>query len=120
MIQALDETGNRFFEVDVVLPEGVVGVDEKGLGDHLTESYKRGAVAVRQRSARIAKDPSLRSGFCLRVPLAYKSLAPANRLRKQILLLAPLAQDFACGLPLASGSLTPANRLNFGNSLPLA
>lgn len=31
MIEVGDETGNRTFEVDVVLPESVVGVDEQGL-----------------------------------------------------------------------------------------
>jgi hypothetical protein len=31
MIEVGDETGNRTFEVDVVLPESVVGVDEEGL-----------------------------------------------------------------------------------------
>ena len=31
MIKVGDETSNRTLEVDVVLPEGVVGVDEQGL-----------------------------------------------------------------------------------------
>ena len=31
MIEVGDEAGNRTFEVDVVLPEGIVGVDEQGL-----------------------------------------------------------------------------------------
>ena len=31
MIEVGDEAGNRPLEVDVVLPEGVVGVDEQGL-----------------------------------------------------------------------------------------
>ena len=31
MIEVGDEAGNRTLEVDVVLPEGIVGVDEEGL-----------------------------------------------------------------------------------------
>ena len=38
MIQKRDEAGDGALEVDVVLPERVVGVDEEGLGDGASSS----------------------------------------------------------------------------------
>ena len=45
---------------------------------------------------------------------------PVPSRAKQILRLAALAQDFACGLPLTrfAGSLTPAKRLNLRRQIP--
>ena len=35
VVQPLDKPGDRLLEIDVVFPEGVVSINEKGLGGHL-------------------------------------------------------------------------------------
>ena len=40
MVEIGDEAGDGALEVDVVFPEGVVGVDEQGLGDRLAERLR--------------------------------------------------------------------------------
>jgi hypothetical protein len=40
VVEVGDEAGDGALEVDVVLPEGVVGVDEQGLGDRGTERLR--------------------------------------------------------------------------------
>jgi hypothetical protein len=51
VIEVADEGGDRTLEVDVVLPERVVGVDEEGLAGrkvgHVSDSTKRRVLVSR-------------------------------------------------------------------------